>query len=174
MIQIQSVAPRRGGGEGGRRPPRSIITAINVFADLYVLLSGSIQFFVQWFVRSALQSHYRCCKWLLAPQRSGRPALRHYRSFYSFVSEILCSVGDCKLDLISPRLWIDSSLLSLASALTRVDSSVRKGLVAFVCFNRISPGMNSSPLRPFYGWTPILYSLHYFIKRIIFLRSTYN
>lgn len=45
----------------------------------------------------------------------------------------------------------------------------RKGLVAL--FVRISPRMNSSPLWSFYGWTPILYSLDYFIKRIIFLRS---
>lgn len=155
MIQIQSVAPRRGVG-GGRRPPRSIITAINVFADLYVLLSGSIQFFVQWFVRSALQSHYRCCKWLLAPQRSGRLSATtglFIVSFPRFCVQ-LETVNWISFHLASESIVLCYLLRLNWPVLTRV---FRKGLVAlFVCFNRISPrwthhlfGLSTDQLRFF-------------------------
>lgn len=164
--------PRRGGGGGGRRPPRSIITAINVFADLYVLLSGSIQFFVPWFVPSALQSHYRCCNGcLLHSALAGRLSATTGLFIVSFPRFCLQleTVNWISFHLASESIVLCYLLRLNWPVLTRV---FRKGLVAFVCFNRISPQMNSSPLWSFYGWTPILYSLDYCIKRIIVLKIT--
>lgn len=95
-------------GGGGRRPPRGIITAINVFADLYVLLSGRIP--VLCAVICSLSSAVSLPpRWLLHSALAGSLPLPVF--LYTLVSfPRFYPVGDCKLNLISPRLWVDSFL----------------------------------------------------------------